>query len=90
MSRIIGIERKSFTPKDGDRPIEGSTFHVTEKIASQHGEGCSADRFFLSKAKLGELDFVPSVGADVEILYNKYGKVRTLRLLSDGDSDFEV
>lgn len=83
MSMIIGIVNSSFTPKDSSTPIEGSTFYVTNPIPSQRGEGSSAERFFLSKAKLSTLDFTPSVGMDIEVLYNRYGKVSTLRLLDD-------
>ena len=45
------------------------------------------DRIFLSKNKLNDLSFVPVVGMDIEVLYNKYGKVSTIRLITDAGSD---
>lgn len=89
MSKISGFENKSFTPKNGDRVIEGMNIYITDKIPPQRGEGCTADRIFLSKNKLNDLPFVPAVGMEVEVLYNKYGKVSTIRLISDTDSDFD-
>lgn len=86
MSKIIGCERKSFTTKEGDT-IEGTSLYITDKIPPQRGEGCTADRIFLSKNKLNDLSFVPVVGMDIEVLYNKYGKVSTIRLITDAGSD---
>ncbi len=89
MSKIIGFERKSFTTKEGDT-IEGTSLYIAEKIPPQRGEGCMGDRIFLSKNKLADLPFVPAVGMEVEVLYNKYGKVSTIRLIADADSDLDL
>lgn len=86
MSKIGGLEHKSFTTKEGDT-IEGVSLYVTDKIPPQRGEGCMGDRIFLSKNKLNDLSFVPAVGMDIEVLYNKYGKVSTIRLITDAGSD---
>ena len=86
MPKIIGFEHKSFTTKEGDT-IEGTSIYITDKIPPQRGEGCTADRIFLSKNKLNDLSFVPAVGMDIEVLYNKYGKVSTIRLITDAGSD---
>lgn len=80
--RIIGRETTDFIAKDGQR-ISGTTFHTAETISSQRGEGEKGDRFFLSAAKLAALDFVPTVNQVVELYYNKYGKVTTLRVVDD-------
>jgi hypothetical protein len=46
----------------------------------------STDHFFLSKNKLRDLSFTPAVGQEVDVLFNRYGKVQTLRLLSDTEA----
>lgn len=89
MAKIMGLERKSFTTKEGDT-IEGTSLYITDKIPPQRGEGCTADRIFLSKNKLNDLSFVPAVRMDIEVLYNKYGKVSTIRLIADADSDLDL
>ena len=86
MPKIMGLEQKSFTTKEGDT-IEGTSIFIADKIPPQRGEGCTADRIFLSKNKLNDLSFVPAVGMEIEVLYSKYGKVSTIRLIADAGSD---
>ena len=80
MATIIGWFSTSFTGQDGVT-VEGQTLFVTEVIDPKRGEGVSAERIFLSKAKLAALDFTPAVGQEVEIFYNRYGKVASLALI---------
>ena len=68
MSRIVGIAKSSFTGSDG-KPLD-----------PKKGQGERADHYFLSAAKLGDLGFTPMVGQEVTILFNRYGKVATLKL----------
>lgn len=89
MPKIIGISNTSFTPKDSTTPIEGTTFYTTEPIDSKNGAGSKGDKFFLTRAKLSALDFTPAIGQEVEVLYNKFGKVATIRLLNDLEVDFD-
>ena len=90
MFKIVGIGKTSFLPKDSDTPIEGLNFHVVEPFPEGKGEGVSTDHFFLSKAKVSSLDFQPALGQEVEILYNRYGKVGALRLLTDNDGEIDI
>ena len=90
MAKLIGIVPTSFTPKDSDTPIEGATYYTTEPIDPKRGVGDKGDSFFMTKAKMAALDFTPAIGQEVEVLYNKFGKISTLRLLSDAlDVDFD-
>ena len=82
--KIIGVVETSFKPKDGDT-IKGMTIYATEAIDPKRGRGESAERFFLSEAKLSTLDFTPAVGQEVEVLYNRFGKVATMKLKSGSD-----
>lgn len=82
MPKIIGITNTSFEAKDG-ATIEGKTVHIVEPIDPKRGTGEAGDHFFLSKAKLATLDFKPSVGQEITILYNKYGKVCKLILADE-------
>lgn len=82
MPKIIGVVNTSFEAKDGSK-VEGMTIHVLDEIDTKRGVGQSADHFFISSKKIAELDFKPSVGQDIQTLYNKYGRVQTLRLLDE-------
>ena len=83
---VIGIRPASFTASDGTK-IEGKTVFVTEPMTTPNAEGKSTDRFFLSKKKLDELGFALAVGMEVDVLYNRSGKVATLRQLDYLDID---
>ena len=86
--KIVGIKHTSFTPRDSDTKISGSTFYITEAFASGKGEGVSTDHFFLSADKLSRLDFAPSVGDVIQVLYNRYGKVETI-CKADGQDELD-
>ena len=75
---IIGIRPSSFTASDGTK-IEGKTVFVVESMTTPGAEGKSADRIFLTKKKLDDLGFSLVVGMEVEIFYNRFGKVATLK-----------
>lgn len=81
MSQIVGVIKTSFRPKDSETPIEGITVHTTDPIPPGKGKGVSTDRFFLSDRKMEQLPFTPAIGMEVEVLFNRWGKVATLRLL---------
>lgn len=83
MAKIVGIADTNFTPKDSDKPIEGKTLYTTETMDPRRGQGETTDHFFLTTAKLATLDFVPAPGQMVEVFYNRYGKVATLKLVGD-------
>ena len=91
MPKIVGVVRTSFTAKDGTQ-ISGRTFFTEEPVKPDHGIGQRTDRFFLSDAKLATLSFKPdlALGFEVQILYNRYGKVENLVLIDQLDSDLEV
>lgn len=83
MPRIIGIINTKFKTKDTGTTIEGKTIHTTEPISPERGKGEETDHFFLSAAKLAALDFDPAPGQTVDVLYNRYGKVATMKLVDD-------
>lgn len=89
MAKIIGVADTQFTPKDSDKPITGKTLYATEAMDPKRGQGETADRFFLSSAKLAALDFDPAPGQTVDILYNKYGRVATMKLVDD-DTEIDI
>lgn len=82
MTTVRGLEPKSFKGDDGNQ-IEGATIHISETIDPSRGVGERVDHFFLSKAKLAALDFEPAPGQTVEIFYNRFGKVATMKLVDD-------
>lgn len=87
--KIIGLVNVSFSTKDGNT-ITGKTFHVTSPVPVGQGSGEVTDHFFLSAAKLAALDFTPALSQQVQVLYNRFGKVASLVLVDSMDSTLEV
>jgi hypothetical protein len=77
MITIVGKRSTSFQPKDSSSPVVGTTFYYTEPL--RDGEGCRADRFFLSTAKIKAMDYTPKIGDIVELHYNRWGKLEELK-----------
>lgn len=81
--KIVGVKNTKFKSKDTGDTIEGKTLYTTETIDPERGTGEETDHFFLSKAKLADLDFTPAPGQTVNVLYNRYGRVATVKLVDD-------
>ena len=52
-------------------------------LTPSRGEGESAERYFLPRAKLTGLGFSVAVGQEVELLFNKFGKIASMKQLDD-------
>ena len=77
MAKICGIENVAFVGKDGTE-VRGKRIHFTEAIAADRG-----DKIFLSAAKLAALEFAPTVGQHIEVLYDKNGRVKAVNVVDD-------
>lgn len=71
--KIEGIRNVSFTAQDGNL-VEGKTIFCSYPIM-KNGSGLGFEKFFLSKNKLSRLDFDLTIGAEVGVNYNRFGKV---------------
>lgn len=67
---LMGKKPVNFTAQDG-KVINGTTFYVSCEMDGV--EGLATDKFFVSAEKLPKKDLV--VGSDVEIYFNRFGKV---------------
>ena len=71
MATIIGVRSSSFKGNDGVQ-VTGKVIYFTEPL--EKGEGHSAERVFLTDAKLAKCQYTPKLGDEVHIEYNRYGK----------------
>lgn len=78
MVKIIGYRDVGFAAESGEF-VEGRTFYVGKDIDPKRGAGLSCEKIFVSDAKLKNFSFMPCIGDEVEIVYNKYGKVVDFR-----------
>ena len=77
--KVIGFSDRSFTSKDTGVLIEGMNIFVTYENKSTTGLAC--DRFFISRHRLDACDYSPSLDDEIDLLYNRYGKISGIRLI---------
>lgn len=76
--KVIGFAETSFTAKDTGAVIDGMNIFVTFENNRTTGSAC--DRLYVSRRRLEECSYNPSIGDDIEPLYNRYGKISGIRL----------
>ena len=81
MRTLFGYERNNFTVKDGSI-ICGYNIYMATPITSSDGKGNSAERVYISDAKLDRfgVKLEDLLGKEVNIIYNKYGKIAALQV----------
>lgn len=71
MAKIIGIRPSTFTGNDG-KEVSGKNIYLMYPL--EKGEGSGADRVFITDSKLADWPYKPTVGDEVNLEYNRYGK----------------
>ena len=70
--QIVWIRPSNFTGGDGTQ-VSGQNIYLVYPL--ERGEGHGSDRVFVTNAKLSQWPYRPKVGDEVEVVYNRYGKV---------------
>ena len=68
---IIGFRPSSFKGDQGDT-ISGMNIYLTYPLDKGTGQG--TERVFLTDAKLNNVGYIPAVGDNVRVEYNRFGK----------------
>lgn len=79
--KIVGIRNVDFTAQDGNR-IVGVSLYCSYGI-TKNGAGCAVDKIFVSENKLREVMYLPEVGDDIVVNYNRFGKVESISPLNN-------
>lgn len=82
--KIIGYSKSDFTTKTGDEVHGYRIYGIDEDISPAIGEGKTCDQIFLTTwkiAELGNLDVPSLLGHNVDIGYNRYGKIKSITVL---------
>ena len=72
MATIIGIRPSSFKGNNGEE-ISGMNLYYTYPL--EKGTGLGAERVFMTNAKLASFGYQPIPGDNVELEYNRFGRV---------------
>ncbi len=70
--KVIGMKDVDFTTKDNQK-ISGCKLFCTLEDKTVTGVACES--IFLSTQKLKDLGYAPTVGDELYVSYNKYGKI---------------
>lgn len=79
--KVVGFKGLDFKTKDGQQ-ISGVKLFL--EYQEDKTNGVCTDSAFLSDRRLEECDYIPAVGDEIELMYNRYGKITTIRILSSG------
>lgn len=80
---LVGYKNSSFKGSDGTM-VSGTTLYLLEEERPDV-KGNAVDRVFVTQKKLG--DYVPEIGDDVTLVYNRWGKVAAVQLNQQVDPD---
>lgn len=74
--KLIGFRKSDFLSKEGTS-ITGYTVYLSLPITGD-GAGQACDRIYITDAKLAKCGYTPHVGDEVNVTYNKFGKVAAI------------
>lgn len=74
--KILGFEHVKFNFNDG-RSVDGQYVYLSDD-SSQKVTGVRTERVFLSEAKAAACNFIPKLGDNVKVYYNRFGKVDSI------------
>lgn len=75
--KVIGFRKSTFKGNDGS-DVSGVNLYLTEP--NTNGEGLSCDRIFVLDKYLTACGYVPKLGDEIRVEYNRYGKCAGVHL----------
>ena len=75
--KLVGYRKASFTAQDTGEVISGCNLYFT--YTNPNVQGLGVERVFASDRKLA--GYVPVIGDEVQVFYNKYGRLESLSVL---------
>lgn len=71
--KIVGFRKGPFKKKDGSFFNGFMVFCTVENIKPDAGEGVSTESFFLSDFVSNASNYLPTIGDEIELYYDKRG-----------------
>lgn len=76
--KILGFENVQFNFNDG-KTVKGVYVYLSDNAVNpQKVTGVRTERIFLSESKAAECNFIPKLGDNVQVNYNRFGKVQSI------------
>ena len=80
--RVLGIKRIDFTDNSG-RAVKGLRFYASQPMVPSRGEGVEVISEFIGQEKMEAMGIQLELGMDIELNYNKRGRLIGIRVLED-------
>lgn len=74
MPKVVGYAESKFNAKDTGKEIKGVNIYL--EYVSKNVTGIATDRLYVTENRLTECGYYPNVGDEVDVMYNKFGKVQ--------------
>ncbi len=71
--KVCGYRRVEFNAQDG-KHISGVSVFCSYPI-TKNGDGVGFEKIFMSDNKLGQWGYYPEIGDEINVSYNRFGKV---------------
>lgn len=75
--KVIGMKESNFVTKEGTQ-IEGFNIYLTYALTGDNAKGCGCNRVYITRAKLENGGYMPELGDEVTLTYNRFGKVAAI------------
>lgn len=69
---VVGFRSVEFVDEKTQRPVKGTSFFYTMK--ADNVVGSLAGKMFVAETRLSGLDYVPAVGDECLVYYDRFGK----------------
>lgn len=73
---VVGFRKVSFKDQKTDQKIEGYTLFLQRIPSDKEIEGMECCKQFISSQYV---DYVPVVGDQIQLIYNRYGKIGSIQ-----------
>ena len=78
LAKVLGIQKVSYVSKQ-NKQVEGTSLHVC--YPDDNVEGMAVDKIYISKStNINNLPLV-KLNAEIDLRYNKYGKIESIEIL---------
>ena len=84
--KLIGYREANFRPDNGKgEEVKGYMIYLGNEIDPRRGGGMEAERQYLTQSKIDRegISLPELCGKDVNVYYNRYGKIASIRSMDD-------
>lgn len=74
--KIIGFRKLSFMDQKTNKQVNGYSLFMVRPGSGENMTGDEAQKLFISSEYV---DYVPSLGEQVQLIYNRYGKISSIQ-----------